>query len=131
MALDPINRPLPAEDTIFRDDPKGLSPEVAQAQKRRIEAYEQQRQMEAAQFAEVLAGVSGQAVIMRFLAFCAPYQAINMGEHAQAAVAEGKRRAALWFIEQMQRVDPEMYPRLLMAHAKRVRALNESSEAPA
>ncbi len=122
--LDPINNPFPIEDTSFRDEKPGLTPEQQkqlQSKRERGESLERQERLERNQMADVLATPSGQAVIMRLLCFCEPLRPIQMGEHAQAAVLEGRRRVGLWIIDQMQKVDPDLYSRMISAHLKRLR----------
>ncbi len=117
MSLDPINRPV--EDAVYADAGPVRSGEERKAA--HTKAYDFQKETERNDLLTVLQSEQGIAVIMRILAHCAPYQPVPMGEHGQAGVMEGRRRVGLWLISQIQSVDPELYPRLLLSHLKRQR----------
>lgn len=120
---DPVSNPLSPEDVVYGDE----GPAARSADPKRqadAEAFERRRDREHNELASVLSGELGQAFIMRMLDFCGPYRStISFGHPDASAFDEGKRAVALWLIDKITRIDPDMYATMLMAHVKRKRAL--------
>lgn len=125
--LDPIHKPVSPEDSVYADA-GGPPISAATTKKQRIEDIERQQQQEQSDLMAVLSSDAGQRMFMRIMDYCHPYEQIHMAEHAQAALLEGRRRVGLHLINLVQRVDPEMYPAMLLAHMKRKRALIDADE---
>ncbi|MES2531932.1 MAG: hypothetical protein V4636_12920 [Pseudomonadota bacterium] len=126
--VDPIHNPLPPEDTVYVEIPQSdaSSPSARAVNERaQLAADGQSRRLERERndLAGVLQSDAGQALIMRILDQCRPYQSTLSVEPAQFGYAEGRRSIALWLIDQIQRVDPMLYPNLLMTHVKHQRDL--------
>lgn len=123
MTLDPINRPVGAEDTVYAD---AGAPIVSGAERKaaQVKSYEFQKEQERNDLATLLRTAEGRSFVLRLIGQCQPYQPIVMAEHQQAAVMEGRRRVGLWVIDLIQQLDPELYPNLLLAHLKHQRDLH-------
>ncbi len=115
MTLDPLSRP---EDVAYDDiAPAG----VEKKKEARAKSFDMQKDQERNDLLKVLRTEEGRGFVLRLISHCQPYQTMPMGDIAQAAVAEGRRRVGLWVIGEIQRVDPELYPHLLLAHLKHQR----------
>lgn len=123
---DPISQPE-VEDFIPPDPPTGLRtfmPAHRAARRRQeIAASVEQRRRErlSEALSAVLATEAGQIVVMRLLDHCRPYHTTLSSEPTQYAAAEGRRTVGLWLIQQITGLGPEVYPHLLVSHAKRQR----------
>ncbi len=125
---DPIHHPFPAEDTIYADVPKT---EATSASARAVNARQQiaadiashRKETQHNDLSGVLSTAAGQAVIMRILDHCRPYQTTISNEPSQFGFQEGRRAVGLWLIDLIQRIDPTLYPTLLLEHLKHQREL--------
>lgn len=122
---DPINRPFTSEDTIYTDaPPMKAAGKGDHNREARIQAAERAHERERNALASVLSTDEGQAVILRILDHCRPYQSTISSEPSQAGFAEGRRSVGLWLISALGSIDAEVYPNLLLAHVKRQRQLH-------
>lgn len=122
---DPINRPLLTEDHLYADAPGVRAPGKGDHNREaKIAAAERANERERNALASVLSTDEGQAVILRILDHCRPYQSTISSEPSQSGFAEGRRSVGLWLISALGSVDPEVYPNLLLTHVKRQRDLH-------
>ncbi len=125
--LDPVTKPLPPEDTPYSDTGAAtITP--ADRKEQYAQAIDRQRYQEHQDLTAVLSTDAGQRVFMGLLDYCRPYEQLPTAEHAQMAMLEGRRRVGLHLINLVQRLDPDLYPALLVAHMKRKRDLHEIEE---
>lgn len=111
---DPINDPVPEEDTIHASQPPprpGIPKSKKAEQQRR---WDRKHRREMRQLQAVLATEDGEAVIMMILARCNMYYTGKMDDFMQ-----GRRILGALLIEQIMLLGPEAYPSMLTNHGKR------------
>lgn len=111
---DPVSAPLPQEDTFHVDQapPRVNAPPSRKEAQARL--FQHQTERENTELSRVLATDEGQSVILRILDRCGIYADTHMTD-----LQQGKRLVGLGIIQAIGALGAEVYPTLLIQHARR------------